>query len=134
MNCRTSRIASIGIALVFLFAGISQARGMISSCSMPCCTEKPGGCHAPKEPTPKADHCCGDETTSSSLGSGCTPERGEGTDLPSVSHGPKSLMEGVEISVIEVLPTPSQGYISSMHATGPDRKAPLYLHHLILLI
>jgi hypothetical protein len=133
MNSRAARFASVVIALMFLLAGVSQAMGNVSACSMPCCQEKSNSCHVTKERALKADDCCKGTTTSFVLGSGCGPERKDVIEFSTVSFSPTP-PQGVEMSSVELPSNPSEDHISIVAAIAPPGKIPLYLQNLILLI
>jgi hypothetical protein len=107
--------------------------GDLFPCTMPCCQEKSDSCHAKKEWILKADGCCG-ETTSFALGSACGPERKDAIQLSIVSYSPTPFPNNVKMPVLEVPATSYQDHTSTMAATAPPGKAPLYLQNLILLI
>jgi len=134
MNSRAARFASVVIALMFLFAGVSQAMGNISPCSMPCCQEKSNPCHLPRGQSLMADGCCNGTTTSFTLGSGCGTERQEAIEFSTVSYSPTFLSHHVEMSCFEVPASPSQGHFSTAAENAPPGKTPLYLQNSILLI
>lgn len=134
MNSRTPRIACLAIAVMFLIAGVSQAMGRISSCTMPCCqAEKSNPCHAPQERVLNMD-CCSGMTSSFSLGPGCGPEKKEAVEFSTVSHSPTPPPQGEEVLFGQIPEGPSKDHFYMSAAIAPSGKAPLYLQNSILLI